>query len=223
MPLPAIAGYLAEAFGTWGVNQLLTRMLPNQNTPYSKSVGANLGYGNQLMPELYAEAMGKPSAATNQTYANVSNEINRLQQSYAASAQRSTPAMTSLSTPVREGQARFGEAKAKAYGDILASGQESARRAIMGEYDRASVGQLALEMQNRQDADSLATMLSDIVGGYKTAKMNANNPLPQWLIDAIKMYQGLLNGNQGLPTPANRNPSGLPDFETLGMGSDKYI
>lgn len=207
MPLPAIAAYLGEMAATWGLNQLISRMLPDDNSAYGKNVGQNLGYGEDLMSELYAESMGKPSAATKATYANVSDEINRLQQSYAASAQRSTPGMKSMSTPVRAGQGRLQETKVRAYADILGNAQQNAQRLVMGQYGTAQAGQLALEMQNRQDADSLSTMLSGIINGYKQAKLNSEG---QGIFGGlIKRLYAMLSG-EIFPTQSQVQVQGGP-------------
>ena len=170
------------------------------------------------MPELYSQAMGKPGAATQQAYKNLSAEANKLQQSYAGSMQRANPTMTSLPTPVREGQARFGEAKLKGYADILAQGQQNAQNQLMGVYGQAMPQQQAMEMQNRADKQNMFKGLTGLLGEYKNLQQDAQ---AKSMFDPLLRRLMMLLGGGGAqplqasptqPMPGWRFPTGAEDY-----------
>lgn len=153
--------------------EIISRLMPSRNSPYEQSVKQGMGYGQRLMPEIYSEAMGQPSMATRNTMRNLGEEVNRAQQSYAASAQRSAPSMTGLTTPVREQQNRLQAAKIRGYGDILGQAQTAAQSEIMNIYGTATTEQRAIEMQNQQAHSDLMSGIAGLVGDYKGMQADA--------------------------------------------------
>lgn len=214
---PLMQMFLAQVGG-----ETLARFMPGGQSPYEKAVGQQVQYGQRIMPELYSQAMGKPSAATQQAYRNLSAEANRLQQSYAGSMQRANPTMREPVTPVREQQARFGEAKLKGYADILSQGQTNAQNALLDMYGQGLRGQQGIEMLQREDRRSANAFLSGLVSEYKVYKQGlAGNQ------GAEDMYGGLLRrlvallggggtgGQPIMPTQTSQTGFVLPDPNIL--------
>lgn len=203
---PLLAMFLAQAGG-----EVLSRIMPGNNSAYQKTIGNQMSYGERLLPELFRESMGKPSAATKQAYRNLSNEANKLQQSYSASMTRANPTATTTTTPVREQQGRYGEAKLRGYADILSQGQTNAQNAIMDMYSGAQRGQMGIEAQNRMDKQNVMGSLSGLVNEYRKMKTNmAGDPQASIYANLLQRLVALLGGGdqQGI-MPTQTGQSGF--------------
>lgn len=206
---PLTALLLAQAGG-----ELISRLMPSANSPFQQSVKQRMGYGQRLMPELMSEAMGTPSMATRALQRNLGEEVNRAQQSYSASRQSAAPTMKSLTTPVREGQGRFQEAKIRGYADIAGQGQRAAQSQIMNAYNQATPEQLALEMQEKQGYSDLMSGIANIVGKYKGYQQDAEfksiyQPIIKKLLEYLQIDFGILPQAQiqGVDSSQYWNPS----------------
>ena len=216
-----LANPLMQMFLTQLGGEALSRFMPGQNSPYQQAVGQQIQYGQRMMPELYSQAMGQPSAATRQQYKNLSAEANRLQQSYAASAQRGTPTMREPTTPVREQQGRFQEAKLGAYGDILAQGQQSAQNALLGMYGRAMPQQQALEMQQRLDRQNMFKGLTGILGEYKNLK---NDQQARDMFEPLlRRLMMLLGGGMGAQGGVGTTSAAQPMQGWQPTGNERFL
>lgn len=213
---PLMQMFLAQLGG-----EALSRFMPGGQSPYEKAVGQQVQYGQRIMPELYSQAMGKPSAATQQAYRNLSSEANRLQQSYAGSMQRANPTMREPVTPVREQQARFGEAKLKGYADILSQGQTNSQNALLDMYGQGLRGQQGIEMQQRADKQAALGGLSGLLGEYKKYKqLSAGNQEADMYGNLLRRLVALLGGGGTggqpiMPTQTSQTGFVLPDPNIL--------
>jgi hypothetical protein len=208
-----IASPLLKMILTQFAGNALANAFGSGETPLSKSIGQTQRLGQNYMPELYNQAMGKPSAFTNAAQSNLGQEINRMQQSYSASQQRANPSMISPTTPVREGQKNYQEAKVRGMADIMSQAQQAAQGQLMNAFQNSNYYQQQIEMGQRKDQQDaysgLAGLWSDYKGLQNDAEFKAQfGPYIQQLYGIIK---GLFGGQQGLMQPSSR-AGGLGDF-----------
>jgi len=207
-----IAGYIASALLSNVAGSLF-----NKESPYEKAIRSQLGYSQNILPMLSQEAQGIPSLATKQAMQSVSQEVNRLQQALAATAQRNAPAKTSVGRSEQVGQQRYQQAKTQAYGNILAQQQAYARQALMGLSGQAAQGQLALELQSRQDRQNAMAGLSKIMMEYKNYKEMPEfrakfEPYIQMLYKMLELKPQETRQNI-LPTPKSQGTPYYPSWE----------
>lgn len=195
----SVAGAIASPLLKMILSQFAGNALANAfgsgETPLSKSIGQTQRLGQQYMPELYNQAMGQPSAATRAAQANLGQEINRMQQSYSASQQRANPSMISPTTPVREGQKGYQEAKIRGMADIAGQAQQAAQGQLMNAFQGSNWYQQQIEMQQRADQKSayegLAGLWSDYKGLQNDTEFKAQfGPYIQQLYGLIKSLFG---------------------------------
>jgi hypothetical protein len=170
-------------------------------TPLQKSIGQTQKMGQNYMPELYNQAMGQPSAYSRAAQSNLGQEINRMQQSYSASQQRANPSMISPTTPVREGQKGYQEAKVRGMADIMSQAQQAAQGQLMNAFQNSNMYQQQIEMQQRKDQQDTYAGLAGLWADYKGMQNDAEfksffDPIFKQLYEITK---GLFGGQQTTP------------------------
>ena len=209
-----IAGYIASAL----LSNLAGSLFQSQS-PYEKAIKSQLGYSQGILPMLQQEAQGIPSLATKNTMQSVSQEVNRLQQALAATAQRNAPAKTTVGRSEQVGQQRYQQAKTQAYGNILAQQQANARATLLGLSGQAMQGQLGLEMQDRTDRQSTLASLGTVMAQYKQYKempdfMKMFKPYIDELYKQLKTSGVATNATKPiLPTPTSAGTPYYPRWE----------
>lgn len=151
---------------------ILGGMFGGGQSPYEKAMTQQAQYAGRLMPELYSQAMGKPSAATQNIMRQVQQDITRQQQAFAASAQRASPTMRALPTPVRVGQQRYQQAGIQARAGVMGEAQQRAQEALMGYGTAAQAEMGRLEAQEQEARNYTMASIGRIVGQYQALKQN---------------------------------------------------
>jgi hypothetical protein len=104
--------------------------------------------------------------------------------------------MISPTTPVREGQKNYQEAKVRGMADIMGNAQQAAQGQLMNAFQNSNMYQQQIEMQQRKDQQDtyagLAGLWSDYKGMQNDAEFKAQfSPYIQQLYGIIK---GLFGG-----------------------------
>jgi hypothetical protein len=214
--LPAsafIQPLLSMIFAQQGA-KLLSNIFQTPDTPMQGALGGTNQAFQQLLPQLQQQAMGIPSMATQNTVRNLGTEINKAQQSYAASMQRASPGMISPTTPVRAGQGRLQEARIQGTADILGQAQQNAQNALLNIYGQSLPYQQQTEMQARQDQQALYAGIGSLWNDYKSSQNDPEfvqtfKPLMQGL---IRYLQGLMGGQGQSSGISEQIDSGLENY-----------
>ena len=151
-----LAGLLLSAIGT----EVLGGIFGSQS-PFEQAIQQQVMAGNQLLPQLQAQAAGQPSAASRGIQQQLRQQTTSAQQSFAASA----TARGGGGTPVAAQQARFREAETGALATLLGQQQLGAQQQLLG-VTRAGLGaQGLLEQQENQARGQLMSDISRFLGG----------------------------------------------------------
>jgi len=196
-----IASPLLKMILTQFVGNALANAFGSGETTLSKSVGQTQRLGQQYMPELYNQAMGKPSAYTRAAGSNLGQEINRMQQSYSASQQRANPSMISPTTPVREGQKNYQEAKVRGMADIMGQAQQAAQGQLMNAFQGSNYYQQQIEMQQRKDQQDAYAGLAGLWSDYKGMQNDAEfkEQFGPYIKQLLGLIKGLFGGQEATP------------------------
>ena len=120
-------------------------------SPAEQAAGQMTGIGQQLIPQLQAQAAGLPTAATQAQQRQLQQATTRMGQSYAASARRSGMGSPTLGggqpTPSRAQQGRYQAAQIGAMGNIMGQSQIAAQQQLGGLYGQGLEMQRGIEMQ----------------------------------------------------------------------------
>ena len=194
--------------------KLLGNIFGGKDTQLQKSIGQNIQFGQQLMPSLYAQAMGQPSLATQNTVRNLGQQINQSQQAYSASMQKANPGMVSPATPVRQGQKTFQDARIRGAADIYSQAQNNAQNQLMAMYQGSLPYQQQAELQARQDQQAIYTSIGSLWNDYKSNQHDLKfvqifKPLMQGFIQYLR---GLMGGQQQSNGLTGQIDSGLQNY-----------
>jgi hypothetical protein len=155
MAIPAALAFLADnpliASQLAGVGYGIISRLTGSETPLRETAAQQVAVGEQLIPQLQAQAKGQPTVATRAQMAQLQQQANRAQQSYGASARRQGISGT---TPARAQQGRIQAAQQQALGNLLGQSQLAAQQGLMSIYSQGTANQLAaeeFEYQREQD------------------------------------------------------------------------
>ena len=105
--------------GTKAVSRLLDSF--GGASPGEEAIEQQLQAGRSVIPQLQAQALGMPSAATQAAGANVNEAVNRAMQSYGASQRRQTG--TVQTTPARAQLGRLQAAGVRGIADVRGQAQ----------------------------------------------------------------------------------------------------
>jgi hypothetical protein len=125
-----------------------------------QAIGQQLGIGQTLIPQLQAQAAGRPTAATQAQMGQLRQQGTRMQQSYAASAQRQGIAGT---TPARAQQGRLQAATLQGMAGVLGQAQVSAQQQLGGLYGQGLSYQRQVEAQRAGGQQQLAGSIASIM------------------------------------------------------------
>lgn len=129
-------------------------------TPFEEDVARRLGISQQLIPQLQQAAAGQPTAATRAQSQQLSQAVNRLQQSFASSAQRQGIAGT---TPARAQQGRLQAAKVQGLAGIMGESQRFAQQQLGALSARAPEQAFLAEAQRRESRKNFLGGISRIL------------------------------------------------------------
>jgi hypothetical protein len=171
-----------------------------------QAIGQQLGIGQTLIPQLQAQAAGRPTAATQAQMGQLRQQGTRMQQSYAASAQRQGIAGT---TPARAQQGRLQAATLQGMAGVLGQAQVSAQQQLGGLYGQGLSYQRQVEAQRAGGQQQLAGSIASIMANREQLRSlelesEADKEQWMWLQNILKS----LVGQQGTPgTPQTQTPS----------------
>jgi len=189
---PIIQMILGQAGGTF-----LADLLGGGQTGFESATQQSLGARQQLIGALQQQARGGETAATRASDVQVGQAQNRLQQSFAASAQRGGTAGT---TPARAQQGRLQAAGLQA--KTLARGQLQlgAQQQLAGLVGRAPEQQFLAEAQRRQSRKNFLGGIAGIISEARAQEQEGildadTREAMQTLMDFVKGLRGdLLQG-----------------------------
>jgi hypothetical protein len=182
--------------------------LTGSQSPFATAVGQQLQAGQQLIPQLQAQARGEPSVASQNIQRQLRQQTTSAQQSFAAGA----TARGGGGTPVAAQQARLREAETGALGNVLAQLQQQSQNALLGLGQTGLEQQNLLEIENARNKQAFAEGITDFFG--RRAERQRLEPLLQKLGDRIEQAAlGLMNLSGG---GASDIPSGFEHQFTLG-------
>jgi hypothetical protein len=197
-PIGAAAGggllsspIIQAILGTVGGN-LLGGLFGGGQSPFEENVAQRLGITQQLIPQLQAQAAGQPTAATRAAGMQLSQQMKRLQQSYAASAQRQGIAGT---TPARAQQGRLQAAKVQGMAGIMGASQIAAQQQLGQLAAGAPAQQFQIEQQRRQQKREFLTGIGQVMAEYRLQDSQGQadaqtRELVQTLLDVIRSLKG---------------------------------
>jgi len=160
---------LAQFSGAAAISKLMGMI--EGPSPYEQAAQQQVGIGKTLIPQLQAQAAGQPTAATQAQMGQLSQEVNRLQQSYGASATRGgmggPVGAGGLPTASRAQQGRYQAGKVQAMGGIMGQSMTNAQQQLGGFYSQGMQMQGALEMEQRQARSQALSDLGDMYSSNK--------------------------------------------------------
>lgn len=164
------------------------------------------GIGQTLIPQLQAQAAGRPTAATEAQISRMGEDITRAQQAYATSAQRAGIAGT---TPARvQIGGRLEQARQRGIADIMGTGMASAQQQLGGLYGAGVQTLQRMELQQQMGRQQLGEDIGAIIGMYRAGQ---TTPRFNALYEQIMRYlQGQLGGQgAGAVPPAFAQGPGI--------------
>jgi hypothetical protein len=136
-------------------------------SPTEQAAKQQVGIGRELIPQLQAQAAGKPSAATLAGERRLETMMGRMGQSYAASARRQGIA----GTPVAMAQqGRLQAAHVGALGELYGGAQQGAQQTLAGLYTGGMQMAGQLEMQKKMEQRQMFQDIGTIVGMWQQEK-----------------------------------------------------
>ena len=182
---------LAQFAGT-----MLSGLFGGGQTPYEQSAAQGLQARQGLIGQLQQQAAGQPTAGTRAAGRQLSQRMQGLQQSYAASAQRQGIAGT---TPARAQQGRLQAAKLGGMANIMGASQISAQQQLGQLLGGAPEQQLKAETQRWQARSGFLSGIGNVMTEAKLQKsqgvLDARlEEIIQSLLDAIRGTQQSLAG-----------------------------
>ena len=130
--------------------------------------------GRQLIPQLQAQAMGQPTAATQAQQRQLRQATTRMQQSYAASARRAGLGAPTLGggqpTVSRAQQGRYQAAQLGAMGNIMGASQIAAQQQLGGLYQAGLQTQRQIEMEEMAARGQAVSNLTNLFARVQQRK-----------------------------------------------------
>lgn len=173
--------------------QLIGSLFGGDQTAFEQSAAQGLAARQGLIGQLQQQAAGMPTAATRAQSRQLSQQMNRLQQSYSASASRQGIAGT---TPARAQQGRLQAAKLEGLGNIMGASHISAQQQLGQLVGGAPEQQYLAEAQRRQARKGFLSGISNVITKSKMLE-------EQGLLDdqTREVIQALLDAIKGMKEP----------------------
>lgn len=176
-----ILGAILANIGAQAATELIGSVFGRQSPAEAAALQATAA-GRQLIPQLQAQAMGQPTAATEAQMRQLRQAGTRMQQSYAASARRAGMGAPTLGggqpTVSRAQQGRLQAAQMGAMGDILGRSQIAAQQQLGGIYGAGLQTQRQIEMEEMaargRAVSGLAQMMADMSRDTEQVEFDAN-------------------------------------------------
>ena len=187
-----LATPLGKTFAQFAGSMALGKVMEWMSGPSLEgpALQQQVGIGQTLIPQLQAQAAGQPTAATQAQMGQLSQEVNRLQQSYGASATRGGMGGPvgdgGLPTASRAQQGRYQVGKVQAMGGIMGQSMISAQQQLGGLYGQGMQAQGGLELEQRQ---ARGKFLDDFGAIYAANKLEPD--LKKWLGQSGDYYNRL--------------------------------
>lgn len=160
---------LAQFSGSAAIGKLMDMI--EGPSPYEQAVQQQLAVGKTLIPQLQAQAAGRPTAATRAQMGQLGQEVNRLQQSYGASATRGgmggPVGRGGLPTATRAQQGRMQASKIQGMANIMGQSQTSAQQQLTGIYGAGMQAQGLLELEQRRSRNEMISSFGDAYSANK--------------------------------------------------------
>lgn len=171
--------------------QMIGGLFGGGQTPFEQSAAQGLVARQGLISQLQQQAAGQPTAGTRAASRQLSQQVNRLQQSYAASASRQGIAGT---TPGRAQQGRLQAAKIEGLGNIMGASQIAGRQQLGQLLGGAPQQQLIAETQRREARSGFLSGIGNVITESRLQKQQGVldsrlEQIIQALLDAIKGSQ----------------------------------
>jgi hypothetical protein len=173
---------------------LLSSLLGGGQTGFESATQQGLQARSQLIGNLQQQAAGQPTAATRATDVQIGQEINRLQQSFGASARRGGTAGTTVAR-AQQGrlQAAGLQAKTIARGQL----QLGAQQQLAGLVSGAPEQQFVAEQQRRQSRKNFLGGIAGIISEARAQEQEGlldadTREAIQTLMDFVKGLRGSL-------------------------------
>ena len=168
--LPAIGEFIGSNPFTAAIAGRLGAGLFNrlfaEESPFATGIEQRLQAGNQLIPQLQAQARGESGAASRNIGQQLRQQTTSRQQSFAAGA----TARGGGGTPVAAQLDRFRGDEQQALGNALAQLQANAQNALLGLGQTGLEGQNLLEIETARNNAQFANEIADFFGRREERK-----------------------------------------------------
>jgi hypothetical protein len=167
-------------------------------SPAEQAAGQMTGIGQQLIPQLQAQAAGQQTAATQAQQRQLQQATTRMQQSYGASARRSGLGAPTLGggqpTVSRAQQGRFQAAQVGAMGDIMGRSQIAAQQQLGGLYGQGLETQRGIEMEEMAARGRAVSGLSQLMADMQrdTEQLEFDQTLRSYILDLLNALKSNL-------------------------------
>ena len=155
-----LASPLAQLIFSQFGGSIISKLFGGGQSPFEQGAGQDLAARQGLISNLQQQAAGQPTAGTRAASRQLSQQVNRLQQSFSASASRQGIGGT---TPARAQQGRLQAAKLEGLGNIMGASQISAQQQLGQLLGRAPEQQLIAETQQRASRKKFLGFLGGII------------------------------------------------------------
>ena len=211
LTLPAIAEFIgsnpftAAIAGKLGAG--IFNKLFSQESPFATGVEQRLQAGNQLIPQLQAQARGESSAASRNIGQQLRQQTTSRQQSFAAGA----TARGGGGTPVAAQLDRFRGDEQQALGNALAQLAGSSQSALLGVGQSALQGQNQLEIERARNTAQFTSAVTDFFGRREERQrlepilQDLGNRIEQALLGELNLTPG---GDAGISSQFNDPTAG---------------
>lgn len=186
---------IQQLLGQFG-GMIFQGLLGGGQSPFEQQAASDLQARQGLIGQLQQQAAGQPTAGTRAASRQLSSQVQRAQQSFAASASRQGIAGT---TPARAQQGRLQAAKIEGMGNIMGASQIAATQQLSGLLSGAPRQQMLAEVQRREAQSGFLSMIGNTITESKLQKQQGVldsrlEQIIQALLDAISGTQQSLAG-----------------------------
>lgn len=213
-----ILGAILANIGAQAATELIGSVFGRQSPAEAAALQATQA-GRMLIPQLQAQAMGQPTAATQAQQRQLQQATTRMQQSYAASARRAGLGAPTLGggqpTVSRAQQGRYQAAQLGAMGDIMAQSQIAAQQQLGGLYQAGLQTQRQIEMEEMaargRAVGGLVQLMADMQAD--TQRQEFDDTLRAYILDLLTALRSQM------PTAAPAAPAVGTGGVPVGWGA----
>lgn len=203
MAAAAVGSMIAQTIAAELISRGMSKLFDEQS-PYEQQLGQQMGIGQQLLPQLQAQAAGRPSIASRAQEQRITQLQGRAQQSYAASARSQAGGLGVGATPARAQQGRLQAAGMQAQVAGMGALQQSAQAQLGGMYQQAmplaQQGDIAAQASHVDMVGALGRLFGDAQREPDELTMAFRDLIMQQL-------QGIIGTQTPLIPPGSLTPS----------------